>query len=111
MAETNFPNGISIPADHVGSVAPIVTATGLRVAAGSAVLSNAGTVDVVTGLQTVLYAQATPCGALSSAGTVGGFVTPTVTIKASGTIMVKGYDQMGTASTAAGTVFWHAIGT
>lgn len=112
MPETNFPNGVSIPAGHVGSVTPNVSATGQRVAEGSAVLSNAGTVDVATGLTTVLYVQATPVGPLSStAGTVAGFATVAVQIKAGGTIMLKGYDQMGTASAVAGTVFWRATGT
>ena len=112
MAESNFPNGVSVSSGHVGNVAPIVTATGLRMAAGSAVLSNAGTVDVATGLTTVLYAQATPSGLLSStAGTIAGFSSVTASPKASGTLMLKGYDQMGTASGVIGTAFWMAIGT
>lgn len=110
--ETNFPNGLSVPAGHVGNVVPNVTATGLREAAGSAVLSNAGTVDVTTGLTTVLYVQATPAGPLSStAGTTGGFVSVAAQIKAAGVIMLKGYDQQGTASAVIGTAFWRALGT
>lgn len=112
MAETNFPNGVSVPSGHVGNVAPIVTTTGLRFAAGSAVLSNAGTVDVNTGLTSVLYVQATPSGLLAStAGTAGGFAIATAQIKSGATVMIKGYDALGTASSVIGTAFWFAVGT
>lgn len=112
MAETTFPNGIDVNAGHVGNVPAYVTADGARIAAGTAILSNAGTADVTTGLTTVTFAQATPYGALSStAGTVGGFVGANVEVKSAGVLLLRGYDQMGTASTAAGTVSWIAIGT
>lgn len=109
MAETNFPNGISVEAGHVGLVAPF-TATGLRQAAGSAAIAG-GSANVASGLTSVLYAQVTRLGPLAAgAGTAGAFVTATAQ-PSGANIIVRGYDVQGTVSDAAGTVFWHAIGT
>lgn len=125
MGVTNFPDGINAGSEAGGTAVLQIGGTAInpfnylgsgvasKFAAGSAVVT-AGSVNVATGLTTVLYAQVTALGPLSStAGTAGGFVVPTVQpIGASGgSICVRGYDQMGTVSSTAGTVFWHAIGS
>lgn len=111
MAETRFPNGLDVDSGHAGNVPAYVTADGARLAAGTAILSNAGTVDVTTGLTTVLFAQATPYGPPSAAGTAGGYASVNVEVKSAGVLLLRGVDQMGTASTASGTASWFAIGT
>jgi hypothetical protein len=124
MGLTNFPNGINVGSAAGGTAIMAVGGTTINVpnfvggstvapkfAAGSAVIAG-GSANVATGLTSVLYAQVTPLGPLSStAGTVGGFVIPTAQPIAGGTIIVRGYDQMGTVSSNPGTVFWQAIGS
>lgn len=125
MGATNFPDGINAgssagatavlqiggtainPPNYLGSgVAP-------KFAAGSAVVTG-GSVNVATGLTTVSYVQATTIGPLAStAGTAGGFVVATAAPIGSsgGSIAIRGYDQLGTASSTTGTVHWFAIGS
>lgn len=111
MGATGLPNGVDINAAHTGNVAPYVTADGARFAAGSAVVT-AGSVNVATGLSSVLYAVASTAGAVSStAGTANGFVSVTAQAISGGTIILRGVDGMGTASDAAGTAYWFAVGT
>ena len=122
MPVTNFPDGINA-GDSAGVAAALQiggtaidpvggVAAGYVFARGTAILSNAGTVDVATGLTSVLFAVVSPYGELSStAGTVGGFVSASSEVKAGGTLLIRGNDQMGTASTSAGTASWVAVGT
>ena len=122
MGVTNFPDGVNA-GDSAGNAAelqvggtaisPIAgVAAGYKIARGTAILSNAGTVDVTTGLSDVLFAVVSPYGALSStAGTVGGFVSASSQVKSSGVLLIRGNDQFGTASAVAGTASWIAVGT
>lgn len=112
MADTNFPNGISIPAGHVGSVAPFVGRTGARIAAGTAPITGIGT--VATGLTSVLLAVCSPHGPLL-AGSAGAFGAQlTATPGAAGAVVLTSYDggsATSVQSTQPGTVAWLAIGT
>lgn len=122
MGVTNFPDGINA-GDSAGNAASLQVggtsispvggvAAGYKIARGTAILSNAGTVDVATGLSDVLFAVVSPYGALNSvAGTVGGFVSASSQVKSGGTLLIRGNDQFGTASSASGTASWIALGT
>lgn len=122
MGTTRFPFGVEIGDGTTAGTLTIggtaiqptgyVSASNVKIAAGTSILSNAGTVDVATGLTSVLWAVASPYGALNSvAGTVGGFVSCSTQTKSGGTLLIRGNDQMGTASSASGTASWIAVGT
>src|SRR3990170_3240206 len=100
MGVTNFPDGINA-GDAAGNAAALQiggtavspvggVAAGDTIARGTAILSNAGTVDVTTGLTSVLFAVVSPYGPLSVAGTVGGFVSASSEVKASGVLLIRG---------------------
>lgn len=110
MAETNFPNGISIPAAHVGSVTPNVTATGAREAWGTTIVPSgtAGTA-VSSGLTTVTYVVCSPYQA--SGVPAAGFSHAAASPASGGSLQFFGVSGAGTASTANGTVAWRAVGT
>lgn len=125
MGVTNFPDGINA-GSQAGGTAPLqvggtainppnhVGATAAPKMNFGSVVVTGGSINVATGLATVLNAQATPLGPLSStAGTVGGFVIVTAApIGASGgSIAIRAYDQNGTAASSSGTAFWQAFGT
>lgn len=122
MGVTNFPDGINA-GNSAGAAAELqiggtaitpvsAVAAGYKIARGTAILSNAGTVDVATGLSDVLFAVVSPYGALNSvAGTVGGFVSASSQVKSGGTLLIRGNDQFGTASSSSGTASWIALGT
>ena len=130
MGVTNFPDGINA-GDAAGNAADLqiggtaITASaivnalayqssGKEVSAGTVVVpaGGSGTAFAVSGLSSVDFVVASPYGALSStAGTVGGFVSASSEVKAAGVLLIRGNDQMGTASTVAGTASWIAIGT
>lgn len=110
--ETNFPQGISVPAAHVGNVAPYVTASGARMAAGTSPITGIGTVQ--TGLASVLIAVASPHGPIlaGSAGAFGAQVSATP--GAAGALVLRSYDggsATSVPSTQPGTVAWVAFGT
>lgn len=112
MAETNFPNGISVPASHVGNVMPNVVGTGYRLAHGTSQITGIGT--VATGLSSVLMAVCAPHGPIL-AGSAGAFGAQlSATPGASGALVLRSYDggsATSIASTQPGTVAWIAIGT
>lgn len=120
MGVTRFPNGIEIgngttAGDFtIGGTAqyPITAVSApTKVAAGTTIVT-AGSVSVASGLTAVSYVTASPYGILlSTAGTVGGYVTVTAQNAAGGSITLRAYDQMGTISVASGTASWIAVGT
>ena len=120
MGVTRFPNGVEIGdgttagAFTIGGTAqyPITAVSApTKVAAGTTIVT-AGSVSVSAGLTTVTYVTASPYGILlSTAGTVGGFVSVTAQGASGGSITLRAYDQMGTAAVANGTASWVAVGT
>ena len=120
MGLTNFPNGIEIGNGSTAATWTIggttqypITAVSAptKVAAGTTIVT-AGSVSVASGLTSVSFVSASPYGILlSTAGTVGGFVTVTAQNASGGSITLRAYDQMGTAAVANGTASWVAVGT
>lgn len=118
MGVTNFPNGIAVGDAAGGTNLSAVVLTGstsgqAKVARGTAIIT-AGSVNVSTGLTTTSFVAASPYGILlSTAGTVGGFVTVTAQPhdSAGGSAILRAYDQMGTIAVASGTATWVAFGS
>lgn len=109
MAETNFPNGVSIPAGHVGNVTPNVIGTGKREAWGTVVVpSGAGGTQIASGLTTVEFVQASPYNAGAA---VAGYAGVHASSPGGGSVLLIGVSSAGTASTASGTATWRAVGT
>lgn len=121
MPVTNFPDGINagnssgVAADlQIGgtAISPVGgVAAGYKLARGTSIIT-AGSVDVSSGLTTTSFVVASVYGnLLSTAGTVGGFVTVTAQpASGAGSITLRAYDQMGTISGASGTASWIAVG-
>lgn len=122
MPVTNFPDGINA-GDSSGNAASLQVggtsispvggvAAGYKLARGTSIVT-AGSVEVSSGLTTTSFVVASVYGnLLSTAGTVGGFVSVTAQpASGAGSIILRAYDQMGTASVAAGTASWIAIGS
>jgi hypothetical protein len=107
MAETSFPNGVSVDAGHVGNVPAYVTAAGARFAAGTAIVSG-GSALVGTGLTSVTFALASAYGLL--AGTAD-FDQVSAQPTSGGSIFIRSQSGGGTASVSAGTAAWFAVGT
>lgn len=122
MGVTHFPDGINAGSEagasaplQVGGVAinPLHYASaGREIVAGTVIVPAAGsTAFIPAGLTAAEYGVACPYGALAStAGTTGGFVYVTAAVSG-GTLTLRGYDQMGTASSTAGTAVYFAVGT
>lgn len=110
MPLTNFPDGIAIGS---GEDYPLRSDSDLKVSAGTSIIS-AGSVNVSSGLTSTSYVVASPYGVLlSTAGTVGGFVSVTAQPhgSAAGSVILRAYDQMGTLAVASGTASWVAFGS
>lgn len=109
MAETNFPNGLTVSSGHVGNVTPSVTATGKREAWGTVTVPSgtAGTA-FATGLTTVEYVVACPYTTVTPVATFAGVA---VEVGDSGAITIRGVSSAGTPSTTSGTASWRAVGT
>ena len=138
MGVTRFPNGIRIGSEANGTAQFDIGATqvhataaelnklsgaagvlmghptsGRQIFAGTVIVGATGsTAFVPTGATTVLFAVASPYGPLvETAGTVGGFTNVAASVGSGGTVTIRAYDQMGTASSYAGTAAYLIVGT
>lgn len=122
MGVTRFPNGVEVGNSTTAAdltiggttIYPVNAGAGAhaKLVAGTIIVGATGsTAFIPSGLTSATWAVASPYGALSStAGTVGGFVGVTASVSG-GTVTLRGYDQMGTASSNAGTAIYFAYGT
>lgn len=106
MGATRFPNGLT---GASGEAVPTTPSAISKIAAGEATVTGA-TLDVVTGLATIVAAQVSlgeDPGAL-----VGDVFQVSVTKHATpGTITIAIWQDDATAATEDTTVFWSAFGT
>ena len=121
MGVTRFPNGIEVGDSTTSSTFSIGGTTttplnyasaGREIVGGTIIVPSSGsTAFIPSGLTAAEWVAVSPYGQLSStAGTVGGFTNVTATV-AGGTVTIYSFDQMGTASSNAGTASYVAIGT
>jgi hypothetical protein len=106
MGATRFPNGITGVAGEAVLTSP--SAAG-RVAGGTATVTGA-TLDIVTGLATVLSATVV-LGEDPGAGAGDVFTVSVVKHATPGTITVSIWQDDATAATEDTDVFWIAVGT
>lgn len=106
MAKTHFTQGITV--ENGESVLSTPSAAG-RVAGGTATVTGA-TLDIVTGLATVLSATVS-LGEDPGAGAGDVFTASVVKHATAGTITVSIWQDDATAATEDTDVFWVAIGT
>jgi hypothetical protein len=106
MSATHFPNGITGAAGEAVLTSP--SAAG-RVAGGTATVTGA-TLDIVTGLATVLSATVS-LGEDPGAAAGDVFTASVVKHATAGTITVSIWQDDATAATEDTDVFWVVIGT
>jgi len=107
MGQSRFPNGLTVEGGNRVLGSP--TATAAKIAGGEGTVTGA-TLDVVTGLATVIAATVT-LGEDPGAAAGDVFLVSVTKHATPGTITIAIWQDDATAATEDTTVFWTAIGT